>query len=88
MNRPHIDIEAAKSVLEKNDRRSHSVPTDGLYPFNWNWDSAITALGWFRFDEERAWREAETMFDGQWDNGMAPHILFHGDAGSYFPRRP
>jgi len=25
------------------------------------------------------------MFSGQWDNGMLPHILFHGDAESYFP---
>ena len=61
------------------------MPTDGPYPFQWSWDSAITALGWLEFDEERAWQEADVMFSGQWDNGMLPHILFHGDAESYFP---
>jgi glycogen debranching enzyme len=82
---PLIDVAAARAILEANDRDGHTVPTDGLYPFQWSWDSAITALGWQTFDEDRAWREAEAMFAGQWDNGMLPHILFHGDAESYFP---
>ena len=80
-----INVEAAKEVLRANDRDGHTVPTDGLYPFQWSWDSAITALGWLEFDEKRAWQEAHVMFSGQWDNGMLPHILFHGDAESYFP---
>jgi len=80
-----IDVDAAKQVLRTNDRDGHTVPTDGLYPFQWSWDSAITALGWLKFDEARAWQEAHVMFSGQWDNGMLPHILFHGDAESYFP---
>lgn len=80
-----IDINAAATILRQNDRGGYSVPTDGLYPFQWSWDSAITALGWMTIDEERAWQEAEIMFRGQWDNGMVPHILFHKDAESYFP---
>ena len=28
---------------------------------------------------------AETLFSGQWDNGMVPHILFHKVDPSYFP---
>ena len=80
-----IDVDSARQVLRDNDRGGHTVPTDGLYPFQWSWDSAITALGWFTFDEARAWQEADTMFAGQWDNGMLPHILFHGDSGTYFP---
>lgn len=80
-----IDVEAAQQVLRANDRDGHTVPTDGLYPFQWSWDSGITALGWLQFDEARAWQEAHVMFSGQWDNGMLPHILFHGDAESYFP---
>ncbi|MDJ0938578.1 MAG: trehalase family glycosidase [Woeseiaceae bacterium] len=81
-----IDVEAARKVLRANDRGGHTVPTDGLYPFAWSWDSAITALGWLTFDEARAWDECHTMFSGQWDNGMVPHILFHGgNAESYFP---
>ncbi|MDJ0911570.1 MAG: trehalase family glycosidase [Woeseiaceae bacterium] len=75
----------AANILLANDRDGHTVPTDGLYPFQWSWDSAITALGWLTFDEARAWREAAVMFDGQWDTGMVPHILFHGDSSTYFP---
>lgn len=82
---PTIDVESATAILRRNDRGGYSVPTDGLYPFQWSWDSAITALGWMTIDERRAWQEAETMFRGQWDNGMVPHILFHKDAESYFP---
>lgn len=77
--------DAAISILRKNDRGGHTVPTDGLYPFQWSWDSAITALGWMRIDEQRAWAEVDTMFGGQWENGMVPHILFHGESGTYFP---
>jgi len=73
------------AILQKNDMDGYTVPTHGLYPFQWSWDSAITALGWMRMDERRAWREVETMFQGQWDNGMIPHILFHGNPESYFP---
>lgn len=80
-----IDVDSAMRILRQNDRGGYSVPTDGLYPFQWSWDSAITALGWMKIDERRAWQEAETMFRGQWDNGMVPHILFHKDAESYFP---
>jgi len=80
-----IDLDAARAILRNNDLGGYTVPTRGLYPFQWNWDSAITALGWHRFDEGRAWREARTMFSGQWENGLLPHILFHDEADSYFP---
>ena len=80
-----IDLGAARAILRANDLGGYTVPTKGLYPFQWNWDSAITALGWLTFDEARAWREARAMFRGQWDNGMLPHILFHDRSESYFP---
>ncbi len=85
MTEQTFDREAALNILRRNDRGGYTVPTHGLYPFQWSWDSAITALGWLQIDEQRAWQEAETMFRGQWDNGMLPHILFHGDSTTYFP---
>lgn len=75
----------AVSVLKENDRGSYTVPTKGLYPFQWNWDSCFTALGQAHFDEDRAWREIETLFDHQWDDGMVPHIVFHEFDEGYFP---
>lgn len=68
-----------------NDLGHYTVPTHGLYPFQWNWDSALSALGLFHIDEDRAWREIETLFDHQWEDGMVPHIIFHKEDEGYFP---
>lgn len=78
-------IDKAKKILNTNDLGGYTVPTHGLYPFQWNWDSAITALGWAKFDEPRAWQEIELLLSGQWENGMVPHILFHKESDTYFP---
>ncbi|MEM6466175.1 MAG: hypothetical protein AAF679_06685, partial [Pseudomonadota bacterium] len=43
------------------------------------------ALGFAEFDITRAWRELETLFAGQWDDGMVPHIIFHKPDPGYFP---
>lgn len=78
-------IERAKVVMRDNDRGTYTVPTHGLYPFQWNWDSALSALGFAHFDEPRAWTEVETLFAHQWDDGMVPHIIFHQMDDGYFP---
>ena len=80
-----ILIDQAKAVMRKNDRGLYTVPTHGLYPFQWNWDSALTALGFSHFDEARAWTEIETLFAHQWEDGMVPHIIFHEHDEGYFP---
>lgn len=76
---------AARDIMMRNDRGGYTVPTDGLYPYQWNWDSAFAAFGFARFDIPRAWKEVETLFSGQWANGMVPHILFHEPDHGYFP---
>lgn len=76
---------AARAILAKNDRGGYTIPTDGLYPFQWNWDSAFTALGWATVDVDRAWREVETLLSAQWPSGMVPHIVFWHDDEGYFP---
>lgn len=75
----------ARAILRANDRGGYTVPTHGLYPYQWNWDSAFVALGFAEFDRARAWDEIETLMRGQWDNGMVPHILFHQPDDGYFP---
>ncbi|KFE33957.1 MGH1-like glycoside hydrolase domain-containing protein [Thioclava atlantica] len=77
--------EAARAILIANDRGGYTVPTAGLYPYQWNWDSAFASLGFAEFDISRAWQEIETLFSGQWDSGMVPHILFHKPDPGYFP---
>ena len=78
-------INDAIDILRLNDRGGYTVPTSGLYPFQWNWDSALSALGFSHFDESRAWTEIDTLFAHQWDDGMVPHIIFHEHDEGYFP---
>ena len=75
----------ARAIMRRNDRGAYTVPTNGLYPYQWNWDSAFAALGFATFDIDRAWTELETLMSGQWPNGMVPHIIFHEVDESYFP---
>jgi Trehalase len=75
----------AREILVANDRGGYTVPNGRVYPFQWNWDSAFVALGFSSFDEKRAWREIETLFQAQWDDGFVPHIVFWRDDAGYFP---
>lgn len=77
--------ERARAILRGNDRGGYTVPTAGLYPYQWNWDSAFAAWGFSTFDTDRAWDELETLFAAQWPGGMVPHIVFHRDDPGYFP---
>ncbi|MFD1343223.1 hypothetical protein ACFQ4E_12395 [Litorisediminicola beolgyonensis] len=80
------DLDAtAREILRGNDRGGYTIPTAGLYPFQWNWDSAFAAWGFSTFDPDRAWTELETLFSAQWDTGMVPHIVFHKEDDGYFP---
>jgi hypothetical protein len=76
----------AKQILKLNWREGFTVPTNKLYPFQWNWDSGFTCLGHSYFEPKWAIRELESLFSGQWANGMIPHIIFHSETeSSYFP---
>jgi glycogen debranching enzyme len=75
----------AIDILEANDRGGYTVPTARLYPYQWNWDSVFTALGFAVFDRARAWRELDMLFQAQWADGMVPHIIFRKNDPDYFP---
>ena len=75
----------ARLVLARNDRGGYTVPAAGLYPYQWNWDSAFAAWGFSTFDVDRAWLELETLFSAQWEDGAVPHIVFHQPDSGYFP---
>jgi hypothetical protein len=68
---------AAEAVLRHNDTGSYTVPSRATYPHQWNWDSALAALGWAELDSARAWTELETLAGARDDRGMIPHIAFH-----------
>jgi hypothetical protein len=67
----------AATVLRGNDNGGYTVPSRSTYPHQWNWDSALAALGWAEFDQTRAWTELETLAGARDRRGMIPHIAFH-----------
>ena len=75
----------AIDTLAKNDRGGFTIPTAGLYPYQWNWDSAFIALGIATYDMDRAWAEVTSLIEGQWPDGMIPSIIFRSDDPDYFP---
>jgi len=78
-------LEKAISVLENNWKDSFTIPCEGLYPFQWNWDSGFIAIGWAHVDLDRAKKEIQSLLKGQWSNGFLPHIIFHNESDTYFP---
>ena len=75
----------ARDILTSNDLGGYTVPNKNVYPFQWNWDSAFVALGFAEFDIDRAWKEIETLFAAQWEDGFLPQIIFWQDNKGYFP---
>lgn len=79
-------IKKAISVLDANFQEGgFTIPSKGLYPFQWKWDSGFIAIGFAHYDVEKAKTEIRTLLDTQWGNGFIPHIVFHTDDDSYFP---
>lgn len=78
--------DAAQQTLVKNWKGTYTVPSNRLYPFQWNWDSGFVAIGLSHFKPEHALLELRTLFAAQWSNGMLPHIIFHDTTKTdYFP---
>ena len=79
-------IKNAQKILIGNRKRGYTLPTNNkLYPAQWNWDSAFIALGYSYFNLNFAFKEIKTLLDGQWKDGMIPHILFHDTNTNYYP---
>lgn len=77
--------QAAKAVLRANDAGPFTRPGPRQYPHQWNWDSALIALGLARFDLQRALTEIRSLLAAQWRDGMIPHVVYHSLPSDYFP---
>ncbi len=75
----------ARRILRQNDTGSFIKPSPHQYPHQWNWDAALIAMGLATFDVARAQAEVRKLLEGQWRDGMVPHILYHSGASDYFP---
>ncbi|MBA4115485.1 MAG: glycoside hydrolase [Rubrobacter sp.] len=82
---PALLIRRAKMVLDFNRVESYTQPGPRLYPHQWSWDSAFIAIGYARYDQDRAVNELNHLFDSQWKNGLLPQIVFNPDFSEYFP---
>lgn len=78
---------AALRVLIGNWRGHATVPSRGLYPHQWSWDSAFVVLGLQHWAPGRAAAELLSLFGGQWADGRVPHIVFNPAVANaaYFP---
>ncbi|MEV6791874.1 trehalase family glycosidase [Streptomyces sp. NPDC051320] len=77
----------AARVLLANWTGTSTVPSRGLYPHQWSWDSAFIAIGLRHLSVRRAQRELESLFGAQWADGRIPHIVFNPAVplDAYFP---
>ncbi|MFJ1805072.1 MULTISPECIES: MGH1-like glycoside hydrolase domain-containing protein [unclassified Streptomyces] len=77
----------AANVLAGNRTGNSTVPSPGLYPHQWSWDSAFIAIGLRHVSPRRAQTELETLLDAQWGDGRIPHIVFNPSVplDAYFP---
>lgn len=67
-------IRRAKKVLDYNQVGSYTQPGPRLYPHQWSWDSALIAIGYAHYDQNRAINELNHLFDSQWENGLLPQV--------------
>lgn len=83
-------FEEAKRVLEGNwidlgDSEGYTRPAEGIYPLQWSLDSSFAAYGYSHYDVPKAIIELRSLFNGQWENGFLPHIIFQREVEHYFP---
>ncbi|WP_308122110.1 hypothetical protein [Streptomyces sp. TRM70350] len=81
---PHL---RAERVLADNWTGTSTVPSRGLYPHQWSWDSGFIAIGLRHVSPLRAQTELETLLAAQWGDGRIPHIVFNPSVplDAYFP---
>jgi len=65
-------INLAKTVVDFNWTGHYTQPGPRLYPHQWSWDSAFIAIGYARYNQNRAVKELNHLFSSQWENGLLP----------------
>jgi glucosylglycerate hydrolase len=75
----------AAYILRDNSTGLITKASPALYPHQWSWDAAFNAIGLAAIDLPRARLELDSLFAGQWRNGLLPHIVFDPTADGYWP---
>jgi hypothetical protein len=66
----------AAYILRDNSTGLITRAAPALYPHQWSWDAGFNAIGLATVNLPRARLELDSLFTGQWRNGMVPHIVF------------
>ena len=56
-------IRQAKAVLDFNWTGEYTQPGPHLYPHQWSWDSALIAIGYSHYDQDRAMKKLSHIQD-------------------------
>jgi glucosylglycerate hydrolase len=75
----------AAYILRDNSTGLITKAAPRLYPHQWSWDAAFNTIGLATIDLPRARQELDSLFAGQWRNGMVPHIVFDPTSDGYWP---
>ena len=75
---------AGVAILDENWLGHATRASSRLYPHQWSWDAACISIAYSHYDQARAETELRSLFEGQWRNGLLPHIRFT-DGARYFP---
>src|ERR1700728_2117443 len=75
----------AAYILRDNSTGHITKAAPSLYPHQWSWDAAFNAVGLATIDLPRARLELDSLFAGQWRNGLLPHIVFDPSTDGYWP---
>jgi hypothetical protein len=75
---------SAYELLKANTRHGQlngrdylfTIPSAGVYPFQWFWDSCFHAIVWASLDRERAQEELRGLLAVQTKGGLLPHVIF------------
>jgi hypothetical protein len=78
--------QAAITALQSNDSGSYTYPARSDYPHQWNFPSALSALGWAVIDPARAYTELESLTGMANEQGMLTHLAYEHGARGYTPR--
>ena len=79
-------VKRAQKVLFQNWRKVLPYLCEGLYPFQWNWDSGFIAIGWAHFDLKRPCRKYIHCLRPM-EKWLLPHIVFHNESRVIFRPR-
>ncbi len=55
---------------------AYTCPSPGRYPWQWYWDSCLSAIAWRHFDPSRSRQELETLLAAAAPDGFIGHTIF------------